>query len=303
MTKFPKLDLPKPRLNSTLSRTLWQRFYTPLPLLLCLFLSSQSLSAQSGKGDFRHIGLVAFDTGEYRHAKAGEVENLLSQLQLLPDNTSIMLEGHSHSRGSRATQQLAAIRATSLRDRLVNAGVREELISLDFDVRNSISKGQLVHGVSIYVLPPSEDVFPNSIAQSKDSSEQAGGVSEYSFIGTQLSKAKTISPSTEAANSEIILQPNDENCADVIINTGSLGANLEREIAECGYVMGYWKFGSEDELIDWNVSRAYRTTVDKGIIGVLQLIERNYQIRAHIHQLDKSIDFFPSVQELGVFSQ
>ena len=67
--------------------------------------------------------------------------------------------------------------------------------------------------------------------------------------------------------------------------------------------MGHWKFGSIDELIDWHVPTAYSTKVDNGVVGVLQLIERNYQIRAHIHQLDKSIDFFPSVQQRGGFSQ
>jgi hypothetical protein len=90
------------------------------------------------------------------------------------------------------------------------------------------------------------------------------------------------------------LQPNSTNCEEVIINAGSLQVNLEREIADCGYVMGRWKFGTEDELIDWDIPVTYSTTVDNGIIGLLQLVERNYQIRAHIHQLDKSIDFFPS---------
>jgi hypothetical protein len=273
-------------------------------LLLCLFLSSHSLSAPSSKANFKHIGFVAFDTGEYRQVKAGEVKNLLSQLQSLPDNTSIMLEGHSHSRGTRATQQLATIRATSLRDKLVNAGVKAELISLQFDVRNSISTGQLLHGVSVYVLPPPENLFVNSITQSKEPLEkQIGSSLKHPFFNTYSSNAITINPNTESANSDIVLQPNSKNCAHVVINTGSLGINLKREIAECGYVMGQWKFGSEDELIDWDVSRAYSTTVDNGIIGLLQLIERNYQIRTHIHQLDKSIDFFPGVQELGGFSQ
>ena len=114
-------------------------------------------------------------------------------------------------------------------------------------------------------------------------------------INTQLSTAKAVNTDSVSTNRTADWQANSNNCTTVIIKTGSLRSNLEREIAECGYVMGRWKFGSEDELIDWDVPVAYSTTVDNGIIEVLQLIERNYQIRAHIHQLDKSIDFFPSI--------
>jgi len=298
MTKFAEQNLPKPRLNSTTCQLLRHRLCLLLTLLLYLASSSQSLSAQSQHSQihFQPLGFVSFDTGEYRHAKTGEIENLLSQLQLFPDNTSIILEGHSHSRGSRANDRLAAIRANAVRDRLVNVGVRSELISLRFDVRNFILQGRLLHGVSVYVLPPLETKFSNATVQSKKPlTVQTGSTLKNPFSGAQLSTANSTSPSKDNATREIVLQPNSKNCTEVVINIGSLQVNLEREIAECGYVMGRWKFGTEDELIDWDIPVAYSTTVDNGIIGLLQLVERNYQIRAHIHQLDKSIDFFPSI--------
>ena len=85
-------------------------------------------------------------------------------------------------------------------------------------------------------------------------------------------------------------------CAQLVVNVGSLKANLEREIGDCGYVMGDWKFSSKTELIDWEIPISYSVNIDNGIFGILNLVEKNYQIRAHIHQLDKSIDFLSSVR-------
>lgn len=296
MTKFSEQNFSKLRFNSTAFQSLCPRFYVLLPLFLCLTLTSLSLSAHSSKQDFQPIGFVSFDIGEYRYAKAGEIENLLSHLQLLPGNTSIILEGHSHSRGSKANQRLASIRAKSVKDKLIGAGVRAELISLRFDARNYILRGGLMHGVSVYILPASDNLFSDSIGQSKESLQKPDeNRMNNPVINTQLSTAKAVNTDSVSTNRTADWQANSNNCTTVIIKTGSLRSNLEREIAECGYVMGRWKFGSEDELIDWDVPVAYSTTVDNGIIEVLQLIERNYQIRAHIHQLDKSIDFFPSI--------
>ena len=85
-------------------------------------------------------------------------------------------------------------------------------------------------------------------------------------------------------------------CAQLVMNIGSLKTNLEREIGDCGYVMGDWKFSSKTELIDWEIPISYSVNIDDGIFGILNIIENNYQIRAHIHQLDKSIDFLSSVR-------
>lgn len=85
-------------------------------------------------------------------------------------------------------------------------------------------------------------------------------------------------------------------CDQVIMKEGSLKTNLEREIGDCGYVMGDWKFSSKTELIDWNIPISYSVIIEDGIFGILSLVEKNYQIRAHIHQLDKSIDFLSSVR-------
>ena len=85
-------------------------------------------------------------------------------------------------------------------------------------------------------------------------------------------------------------------CSELTIKKGSLKTNIQREIADCGYLMGDWNFGTDQELIDWLIPIPYSVKVEKGIFGVLNLIEENYQIRAHVHQLDKSIDFLASIK-------
>ena len=78
---------------------------------------------------------------------------------------------------------------------------------------------------------------------------------------------------------------------------GSLRANIEREINDCGYVMGRWVFGTENTLLDWYVPLAFQAQAAKGLPDLLTFIEQNYQIRAHVHQLDHSIDFLPSINQ------
>jgi hypothetical protein len=88
----------------------------------------------------------------------------------------------------------------------------------------------------------------------------------------------------------------NKSCTQLNIQTGSLKKNIQREIADCGYLIGEWSFGTEEEYIDWIIPVAYKTNVEEGIFGILNSIEKNYQIRAHVHQLDRSIDFLPSIQ-------
>jgi hypothetical protein len=88
----------------------------------------------------------------------------------------------------------------------------------------------------------------------------------------------------------------NKSCTQLNIQTGSLKKNIQREIADCGYLIGEWSFGTEEEYIDWIIPVAYKTNVEKGIFGILNSLEKNYQIRAHVHQLDRSIDFLPSIQ-------
>lgn len=225
------------------------------------FVSAESLPAETSK-----IGFVAFDRGEYRLEHPDQIDKVFNQLQTFPEGTQIHLIGHSHSNKSQASSKLATMRATSVRDQLIASGVAVESISVDYDVRNSVPDGQLLQGVSVLVLKP----------QSREEDEE-------------LQEQVVPTP----GDSEVYL------CNQVNINSGSLSANIAREIGDCGYIMGRWRFGSGDEVIDWHVPVAYNTTVDDGIVDLLQLIERNYQIRAHIHKLDKSIDFFPSIRDRG----
>jgi flagellum-specific peptidoglycan hydrolase FlgJ len=88
----------------------------------------------------------------------------------------------------------------------------------------------------------------------------------------------------------------NQSCTQLNIQTGSLKKNIQREIADCGYLIGEWSFGSEEEYIDWIIPVAYKVNVKEGIFGILNSLEKNYQIRAHVHQLDRSIDFLPSIQ-------
>ena len=268
--------------------------HTLILFLILLHLGSTAVWAEKLQSvDFIKVGFVAFDVGEYRQKKFGQVGKIYNQLQTFPDSISIRLIGHSHSKTNLASKKLASIRASTVRDHLVNFGIAPASIIIDYDVQNFVTNKRLLHGVTVLA----------STEMQSDSSVSRHGQLITSGIA---STSKSTNPSVQASaivTSSIEIEPDRDLCNLVSISSGSLRDNLEREISECGYIMGRWRFGTGDEVIDWHVPVAYSTVTDNGIIDLLQLIEHNYQIRAQVHELDDSIDFFPSIRDRGNRSQ
>lgn len=223
------------------------------------------------------IGFIAFDHGDYRLKQLDEVERVFNQLQSFSDTTSLYLTGHSHSKADQASKKLALMRAEIVRDELINLGFEAAPIRIDHDVQNFVSSDTLLNGVSVLISSETEAVA--MVIQPDPSIVSLQNISfGQSYTNTQ---------------------PESDICSLVNMQVGSLRTNLEREISDCGYIMGRWRFGDGDEVIDWHIPVAYSIVVDDSLVGLLQLIERNYQIRAHIHELDDSIDFFPTIRDRG----
>jgi hypothetical protein len=267
----------------------FQKFLSSTSLLLLSLCTS--VYADYDPINATQVGFVAFEIGEYEQEKTGQIDYLTSQLQKLPDDIDIQLTGHSHSIEGLASESSAIARAQLVRDKLIENGIKAESISLHSDVRNSVPQEQLLHGVSIHVLmlPKADLVNVEKSAESNLPSDK-----QPPLIADPLA-------ATPTAQREDVPDPDSKSCAKVTFTQGSLADNIKREIGHCGYVMGNWRFGSKDDLIDWDIPFQYSTYVDDEIIGLLQLIESNYEIRAHIHKLDKSIDFLPSIKDRGSY--
>lgn len=275
----------KPKQALSLLTVSFQKFLSRTPLLLLLLCTSAY--ADYDQIDATQVGFVAFEIDEYQQEKTGQIDYLISQLQKFPDDIDIQIIGHSHSIDELATESSALARAKLVRDKLVESGIKAESISLHSDVRNSIPQEQLLHGVSLYtpMLSKAEFIHEKKPAESNLPSENPPSLTADPLAATPTTLIEDIS------------DPDPKSCAKVTFTQGSLAENIKREIGHCGYVMGNWRFGSKDDLIDWDIPFQYSTYVDDEIIGLLQLIESNYEIRAHIHKLDKSIDFLPSIKD------
>ena len=245
---------------------------------ILLHLGSTAVWAEKPQSvDFIRVGFVAFDHGDYRLEQLNEVDSIFNHLQTFSDTVSIHLIGHSHSEADQASKKLAQMRAETVRDELINLGYEASSIVIDYDVQNLVSSDTLLNGVSVLISSETETVA--MVIQPDPSIVPLQNISfEQSYTNTQ---------------------PESDICSLVNMQVGSLRTNLEREISDCGYIMGRWRFGDGDEVIDWHVPVAYSIAVDNSLVGLLQLIERNYKIRAHIHELDDSIDFFPTIRDRG----
>jgi len=236
---------------------------------------------------YKTIGFIAFLPAVYNREIPGEINKILPKLNPLPTTAKIIILGISQSRTSLATKKLAQQRAKVVADSLIRSGIARERLLLDAETTNFIENNYLIHGVRIFVeIDSSSTIKTNnldSITPRKNTpTEQQQGLHN---IIKQLDPS--LDPSSKSATGL---------CSELKIETGSLKKNIQREIGECGYLMGEWNFGTEQEYIDWLIPVAYRVDTEKGVFKILTILEKNYQIRAHIHQLDRSIDFLPSLK-------
>ncbi|MCY4425865.1 MAG: hypothetical protein OXC05_02385 [Halieaceae bacterium] len=78
------------------------------------------------------------------------------------------------------------------------------------------------------------------------------------------------------------------------LETGSLRTNLVRILADHGYTLGQWGFGSAEEEIDWRIPKGYSYTQPNDLAAVLRALGRTYRLRAVINELDQTVDFSPA---------
>jgi len=233
------------------------------------------------------IGFVAFLPAVYDREIPGEINKILPKLNQLPTTAKITIVGISQSKTSLATKKLAQYRAQVVADSLIASGIAKERLLLDAEITNFIENNYLTHGVRILAEIDSSpatqkiNLHPKTPTQNKPTEKQQA----LNNIIKQLDPS--LDTSSKSATGL---------CRELHIETGSLKKNIQREISECGYLMGEWNFGTEEEYIDWLIPVAYRVDAENGILSVLKIIETNYQIRAHVHQMDMSIDFLPSIK-------
>ena len=234
---------------------------------------------------------IEFPSGVYDNPMPNQLNRTIQSLLSLPQDQTLRLVGISQSKTNLATQSLALQRAQTVADQLIAAGIEGSRIKLNNEVTNNIQDMYFTHGVQIFVTSnTTKDTQPEPL----DTVLERLNSSNTNTIATNQSKE--IIEQRPKQDSENALPDANQSCTQLNIQTGSLKKNIQREIADCGYLIGEWSFGTEEEYIDWIIPVAYKTNVEKGIFGILNSLEKNYQIRAHVHQLDRSIDFLPSIQ-------
>ena len=241
--------------------------------------------AEQNKAEF-----IEFAAGVYDNPMPNQLNRTIQSLLSLPQDQTLQLVGISQSKTNLATQSLALQRAQTVAEQLIAAGFKATRIKLDSKVTNNIQDMYLTHGVHIFVNSNTNDTQHEPLNMVL---ERLNSSSKNTTATSQSQETLKKSPKQDSENPF----PNaNKPCSQLNIQTGSLKKNIKREIADCGYLIGEWSFGTEEEYIDWIIPVAYKTNVKEGIFGILNSIEKNYQIRAHVHQLDRSIDFLPSIQ-------
>ena len=234
---------------------------------------------------------IEFPAGVYDNPMPNQLNRTIQSLLSLPQDQTLRLVGISQSKTNLATESLALQRAQNVADQLIAAGFKATRIKLDSKVTNNVQDMYLTHGVHIFV---NSNNNKDTQHEPLDTELERLNSSNTNTIATNQSK-ETLEKSPKQ-DSENPPANHNKSCTQLNIQTGSLKKNIQREIADCGYLIGEWSFGTEEEYIDWIIPVAYKTNVEEGIFGILNSIEKNYQIRAHVHQLDRSIDFLPSIQ-------
>jgi len=234
---------------------------------------------------------IEFPSGVYDNPMPNQLNRTIQSLLSLPQDQTLRLVGISQSKTNLATQSLALQRAQNVADQLIAAGIEGSRIKLNTEVTNNVQDMYLTHGVHIFV---NSNNSKDTQHEPLDTVLERLNSSNTNTIATNQSKE--ILEQSPQQDKQDPLPDANQSCTQLNIQTGSLKKNIQREIADCGYLIGEWSFGTEEEYIDWIIPVAYKTNVEEGIFGILNSIEKNYQIRAHVHQLDRSIDFLPSIQ-------
>ena len=241
--------------------------------------------------DQNKAAFIEFPAGVYDNPIPNQLNEKIQSLLSLPRNQILRLIGISQSKTNLATQPLALQRAQTVADQLIAAGIESSRIKLDTEITNNIQDMYLTHGVHIIAIS-NQPKDPQNVPIDRVL-EQLNSPNKNTIATSQSKETLHQSSQQDSQNPPA---NHNKSCTQLNIQTGSLKKNIQREIADCGYLIGEWSFGTEEEYIDWIIPVAYRVNVEQGIFGILKIIEKNYQIRAHVHQLDRSIDFLSSIQ-------
>lgn len=80
-------------------------------------------------------------------------------------------------------------------------------------------------------------------------------------------------------------------CEQLIIEKGSLKANVQRALERCGLALGHWNTAPEGYLDDWTVQQRYELVVKDGVSGLLTFLEDRYQLAGSRRDYSASVDF------------
>lgn len=90
-------------------------------------------------------------------------------------------------------------------------------------------------------------------------------------------------------------------CRVIAMQQGSLRANVERLVGECGFAFGAWHIGNDpDWIVDWIVDepRIIEIENQRGVAGLLEMLADNYSLHGvHVPGDPGTIDFY---RESGV---
>ena len=133
---------------------------------------------------------------------------------------------------------------------------------------------------------------PTALAEANPNHLRVGEVVSLPAPG----EAGAIQPLTHPSP-QAVLEPLEKPPAATYtlrLETGSLRGNLVRILADHGYTLGQWGFGSAEEEIDWRIPKGYSYTQPNDLAAVLRALGRTYRLRAVINELDQTVDFSPA---------
>jgi len=276
---------------------------------------SQNQATLSPTKTEEEVGFIAFEVSDYKQPSNMAVQQIAELLASFPDDVQILLSGHPYTGDILLPENLSQLRANTLKQKLVKEGISPLRIITQTAKFEADQDDKVLHGVAVYIrrAESSTPVIKATIDISEDpitvASDRHSFTQETLQVQQSEPKARekqyqaiTNITANTADNFEHSQTPkfaadNTSYCKEMQFKPGSLRANIEREINDCGYVMGRWVFGTENTLLDWYVPLSFQTQATKGLPDLLTFIEENYQIRAHVHQIDHSIDFLPSINQ------
>ena len=86
----------------------------------------------------------------------------------------------------------------------------------------------------------------------------------------------------------------ETQCRELLIQAGSLYANIERLTADCGHHFGIWHPGDSRNLVDWIVETGRLLQNNQGIAGLLSLLKEDYRLLGVVRRdgSDRYIDYY-----------